>query len=194
MKERKRRNKKSRHHDELIQEDTSQHPDHPQHADQLDEDHMLKLEQEVDEEEQKEHDMLHEMRRNEEIKEYSQQDHHVQEGEIDWRNENTRAAQIIDAMAIWIEEDNQSNKNNLPALKKLQYTPTLLMDLKNLRVQEWFLDMGGWKYLADWLSKLPDGSLPCINIIEAGLEIADFLPIEKRAFNRIKARKSSREN
>lgn len=64
-------------------------------------------------------------------------------------------------------------------MKKLAYTPTLLKKLKNLRTQEAFLDIGGCKYLADWLSKLPDGSFPCLNIIQTGLEIVDFLPIER---------------
>lgn len=98
---------------------------------------------------------------------------------LDMRTESAKAAQIIDEMAACIEDDIESNKNNRPALKKLAYSPELLKSLKHLRVQERFLDMGGCKYLADWLSKLPDGSFPCLNIIEIGLEIVDFLPIEK---------------
>lgn len=82
-------------------------------------------------------------------------------------------------MAACIEDDIESNKNNMPALKKLTYTPELLRKLKNLQVREKFLDIGGCKYMADWLTKLPDGSFPCLNIIETGLEILDFLPIEK---------------
>lgn len=82
-------------------------------------------------------------------------------------------------MAACIEDDIESNKNNKPALRKLAFTPELLRKLKNLKVQERFLDIGGCKYLADWLSKLPDGSFPCLNIIETGLEICEFLPIEK---------------
>lgn len=98
---------------------------------------------------------------------------------IDFKSESAIAARIIDEMAACIDEDIEANKANRPALKKLSYSPQLLQQLKNKKVQEYFLDMGGCKYLADWLSKLPDGSFPNLNIIETGLEIADFLPIEK---------------
>jgi transcription factor SPN1 len=82
-------------------------------------------------------------------------------------------------MAACIQDDIESNQNNQPALRKLSYSPELLKHLKNYKVQETFLDIGGCKFLADWLAKLPDGSFPCLNIIEIGLEIVDYLPIEK---------------
>lgn len=67
----------------------------------------------------------------------------------------------------------------MPALKKLSYSQQLLKGLKNRTVRERFVDIGGCRYMTAWLSKLPDGSYPCLNIIEIGLEIVDFLPIER---------------
>jgi len=97
---------------------------------------------------------------------------------MDWSTTEVITAQVIDEMAAWIEEDIQSNKNDKPALKKLAYSPKLLKSLKNFNVQESFINYGGWKYLSAWLAKLPDGSFPSLNVIETGLEIWDFLPIE----------------
>lgn len=177
---RRKRNKKSKHHDEEANpHEQPLNPDQQQLSDQLNDVNIGQLEEEVNQEELKDNQHFDNIVKHEELKEYSHPDNYGPEGEVDWRNDNTKAAQIIDEMALWIDDDNQSNLKNLPALKKLQFTPHLLMELKNLQVRYKFLDMGGCKYLADWLSKLPDGSLPWINIIEAGLEIADFLPIEK---------------
>lgn len=74
-------------------------------------------------------------------------------------------------MAACIDDDIESNKNKKPALKKLAYSKKLLLSLKNINVRNLFLEMGGCKYLAEWLAKLPDGSFPSLNIIETGLEI-----------------------
>jgi hypothetical protein len=103
----RKRSKRSKHHEgDVTLDKPLSHPDQPQVLDQLDDDNMLKLEQEVDEEELKEHEMLYEKMRNEEIsesrevREHSHQERPNVEGEIDCRNDFTRAVQIIDAMAL----------------------------------------------------------------------------------------------
>lgn len=168
-----KKNKKERRHKKDKKSKKSKHLDH---------DDLAELEQEVANEDKAD---KYEQRERQEIYDHEHADiseaeevDMPEEGGLDCRTESKIAAQIIDEMSACIEDDIESNRNGMPALKKLTYSPTLLRSLKNLKVQECFLDINGCKYLAEWLSKLPDGSFPCLNIIEIGLELCDILPIE----------------
>lgn len=67
----------------------------------------------------------------------------VDDVEINCTTESAKVAQIIDEMSACIDADIESNNLKRPALKKLSYSKKLQVALKDFKVQELFLDLGG---------------------------------------------------
>jgi len=73
--------------------------------------------------------------------------------------------------------DLKSNKKGQPALEKLKLMPKVLKKLKNYKLAQIFLDSNGLDIIAEFLSKLPDGSLPLSSIRGQILDLIFKLPI-----------------
>nr|XP_039272782.1 LOW QUALITY PROTEIN: protein IWS1 homolog [Styela clava] len=87
------------------------------------------------------------------------------------------ADDIINAMLTKMKEaaeaDREANQKRKPALKKLTMLNTVIMHLKK---QTAFVDNGVIAAIADWLSLLPDRSLPHITIRSELLKVLHDLP------------------
>ncbi|KAM9614003.1 protein IWS1 homolog isoform 11-T15 [Morphnus guianensis] len=90
------------------------------------------------------------------------------------------ADDVVSAMIVKMneaaEEDRQLNTQKKPALKKLTLLPTVVMHLKKQDLKETFIDSGVMSAIKEWLSPLPDRSLPALKIREELLKILQELP------------------
>uniref|UniRef100_F6ZT62 Protein IWS1 homolog n=2 Tax=Ciona intestinalis TaxID=7719 RepID=F6ZT62_CIOIN len=90
------------------------------------------------------------------------------------------ADDIINAMLTKMREaaeaDREANKHRKPALNKLKMLPTVIRHLKKQDLKESFVDMGMIAAVDDWLSLLPDRSLPHLSIRTELLKILHELP------------------
>ncbi|NXM77200.1 IWS1 protein, partial [Serilophus lunatus] len=90
------------------------------------------------------------------------------------------ADDVVSAMIMKMneaaEEDRQLNTQKKPALKKLTLLPTVVMHLKKQDLKETFIDSGVMSAIKEWLSPLPDRSLPALKIREELLKILQELP------------------
>lgn len=90
------------------------------------------------------------------------------------------ADDVVSAMIVKMneaaEEDRQLNNQKKPALKKLTLLPTVVMHLKKQDLKETFIDSGVMSAIKEWLSPLPDRSLPALKIREELLKILQELP------------------
>ena len=77
-----------------------------------------------------------------------------------------------------VNEDNQANLQGKPALSKLMLVDKITKDLRNLSVQEKFLDIGGISMLGRWLEPLPDKTYPNINVAKEILYTLNSLQID----------------
>ena len=84
---------------------------------------------------------------------------------------------IFNKMVTAIEQDKRSMLNQEPSLARLIYSKQLTKDLKNLKTRSLFLSQGGCEKIAYWLSKNPDGSYPCLNVVKETLKLLSDLPI-----------------
>ncbi|GMI80496.1 ARABIDOPSIS THALIANA IWS1 (FROM YEAST INTERACTS WITH SPT6), HIGH NITROGEN INSENSITIVE 9 [Hibiscus trionum] len=67
---------------------------------------------------------------------------------------------VMALMEVAAEEDIELNRQNKPAIKKIQMLPLLTDFLSKKHLQPEFLDRGVLSLLKIWLEPLPDGSLP----------------------------------
>ncbi|XP_053162249.1 protein IWS1 homolog isoform X3 [Hemicordylus capensis] len=90
------------------------------------------------------------------------------------------ADDVVSAMIVKMneaaEEDRTLNTQKKPALKKLTLLPTVVMHLKKQDLKETFIDSGVMSAIKEWLSPLPDRSLPALKIREELLKILQELP------------------
>ncbi|XP_061492402.1 protein IWS1 homolog isoform X2 [Rhineura floridana] len=90
------------------------------------------------------------------------------------------ADDVVSAMIVKMneaaEEDRQLNTQKKPALKKLTLLPTVVMHLKKQDLKETFIDSGVMSAIKEWLSPLPDRSLPALKIRDELLKILQELP------------------
>jgi transcription factor SPN1 len=84
---------------------------------------------------------------------------------------------MIREMRQAAEEDRQLNQARQPALKKLKMLPTVMVNLKKSDLQTSFIECGILTVLAEWLSPLPDHSLPHVKIRESILDILKSYPV-----------------
>ncbi|XP_039067489.1 protein IWS1 homolog 2-like [Hibiscus syriacus] len=68
--------------------------------------------------------------------------------------------QVMSLMEVAAEEDIELNRQNKPAIKKIQMLPLLTYFLSEKHLQQEFLDHGILSLFKNWLQPLPDGSLP----------------------------------
>uniref|UniRef100_A0A3Q2Q0I4 Interacts with SUPT6H, CTD assembly factor 1 n=1 Tax=Fundulus heteroclitus TaxID=8078 RepID=A0A3Q2Q0I4_FUNHE len=73
-------------------------------------------------------------------------------------------------------EDRTLNSQKKPALKKLTLLPQVVMHLKKQDLKETFIDSGVMSAIKEWISPLPDKSLPALRIREELLRILQELP------------------
>ncbi|XP_047662490.1 protein IWS1 homolog isoform X2 [Tachysurus fulvidraco] len=83
---------------------------------------------------------------------------------------------MISKMNEAAEEDRTLNSQKKPALKKLTLLPTVVMHLKKQDLKETFIDSGVMTAIKEWISPLPDKSLPALRIREELLKILQELP------------------
>ncbi|XP_066512864.1 protein IWS1 homolog [Hoplias malabaricus] len=83
---------------------------------------------------------------------------------------------MITKMTEAAEEDRTLNSQKKPALKKLMLLPTVVMHLKKQDLKETFIDSGVMTAIKEWISPLPDKSLPALRIREELLKILQELP------------------
>ncbi|XP_051522209.1 protein IWS1 homolog [Myxocyprinus asiaticus] len=83
---------------------------------------------------------------------------------------------MITKMTEAAEEDRTLNSQKKPALKKLMLLPTVVMHLKKQDLKETFIDSGVMMAIKEWISPLPDKSLPALKIREELLKILQELP------------------
>ncbi|XP_063813360.1 protein IWS1 homolog [Pseudophryne corroboree] len=74
------------------------------------------------------------------------------------------------------EEDRNLNSSKKPALNKITLLPTVVMHLKKQDLKETFIDCGVMSAIKEWLTPLPDRSLPALKIREELLKILQELP------------------
>ncbi|KAK8999232.1 hypothetical protein V6N11_070408 [Hibiscus sabdariffa] len=67
---------------------------------------------------------------------------------------------VMALMEVAVEEDIEFNRQNKPAIKKIQTLPLLTDFLSKKHLQLEFLDRGVLSLFKIWLEPLPDGSLP----------------------------------
>ncbi|KAI7692934.1 Protein IWS1 -like protein [Sarcoptes scabiei] len=68
-------------------------------------------------------------------------------------------------------EDFELNRNRMTAIKKLKMLPLVESQLKKIDLREALLDSGILNVITDWLTRLPDGSLPNLQIREKLLKL-----------------------
>ncbi|XP_035477768.1 protein IWS1 homolog isoform X1 [Scophthalmus maximus] len=83
---------------------------------------------------------------------------------------------MITKMTEAAEEDRTLNSQKKPALKKLTLLPHVVMHLKKQDLKETFIDSGVMSAIKEWISPLPDKSLPALRIREELLRILQELP------------------
>ncbi|XP_068440983.1 protein IWS1 homolog isoform X2 [Clinocottus analis] len=83
---------------------------------------------------------------------------------------------MISKMNEAAEEDRTMNSQKKPALKKLTLLPHVVTHLKKQDLKETFIDSGVMSAIKEWISPLPDKSLPALRIREELLRILHELP------------------
>uniref|UniRef100_A0A3Q1FDA2 Interacts with SUPT6H, CTD assembly factor 1 n=1 Tax=Acanthochromis polyacanthus TaxID=80966 RepID=A0A3Q1FDA2_9TELE len=83
---------------------------------------------------------------------------------------------MIAKMTEAAQEDRTLNSQKKPALKKLTLLPQVVMHLKKQDLKETFIDSGVMSAIKEWISPLPDKSLPALRIREEMLRILQELP------------------
>ncbi|XP_062274519.1 protein IWS1 homolog isoform X2 [Scomber scombrus] len=90
------------------------------------------------------------------------------------------ADDVVSAMIMKMteaaEEDRTLNSQKKPALKKLSLLGQVVMHLKKQDLKETFIDSGVMSAIKEWISPLPDKSLPALRIREELLRILQELP------------------
>lgn len=84
---------------------------------------------------------------------------------------------FLSRMELAVEKDVKANEEKKPAIHKLKLCREMVDTLSQSHLQGTFLDEGGLTVLTHWLSPLPDGSLPNINIRTAILKLLLQMPI-----------------
>ncbi|KAK1900416.1 Protein IWS1 like [Dissostichus eleginoides] len=83
---------------------------------------------------------------------------------------------MISKMNEAAEEDRTLNALKKPALKKLTLLPHVILHLRKQDLKETFIDSGVMSAIKEWISPLPDKSLPALRIRGELLRILQELP------------------
>ncbi|XP_054167227.1 protein IWS1 homolog [Oppia nitens] len=91
---------------------------------------------------------------------------------IDIINDNDDViAELIQQMKQAADDDFELNKNRMTATRKLKMLSLVITQLRKLDLREAILDAGVLGVITDWLTRLPDGSLPHLQIRDNMLKI-----------------------
>lgn len=80
-------------------------------------------------------------------------------------------AEMINQMRDAVELDCEANKNRQAATRKLKMLPFVVNQLRKVDLRDAFLDSDILSAITEWLTPLPDKSLPHLNIRESLLKI-----------------------
>lgn len=80
-------------------------------------------------------------------------------------------AHLLSQMKQAAEEDFELNRDRKAATRKMKLLPSVQAYLRKIDLRESFLDSGVLGIIADWLTRLPDGSLPNLQVRETMLKI-----------------------
>ncbi|KAL7159873.1 hypothetical protein ABFS83_01G056400 [Erythranthe nasuta] len=81
-------------------------------------------------------------------------------------------------LEVAAEEDAKLNRQKKPAINKLKNLSHLKDGFSKIKLQSEILDHGGLSVLKTWLEPLPDGSLPCIDVRAAVLNVLNDIYID----------------
>jgi len=103
--------------------------------------------------------------------------------DVDIINDNDDIiAAMLKQMKDAAEEDRILNQCGKAATKKMKLLPSVNQHLQKADLQHTFIDCGVLPAMKDWLSPLPDNSLPHVNIRRAFLKLLfEFPPLDKGA-------------
>ncbi|KAI2801869.1 hypothetical protein RDWZM_000673 [Blomia tropicalis] len=94
-------------------------------------------------------------------------------------------AELIHEMRQAADDDFDLNRNQKVATRKLKMLPLVQVQLKKFDLKEALLESGILNVITDWLTRLPDGSLPHLQIRTSMLKILMEFNIEE--IDRIKS-------
>lgn len=80
-------------------------------------------------------------------------------------------AEMISRMKTAADEDFENNKSRQPATNKLKLLPRIEDPLRKIDLREALLDSGILGVMTDWLTPLPDRSLPNVRVREVMLQV-----------------------
>ncbi|RWS25435.1 Med26 domain containing protein-like protein [Leptotrombidium deliense] len=86
-------------------------------------------------------------------------------------------AELIQEMKQAAEDDFQLNKDRKAATRKLKLLPVVETQLRKIDLREAFLDAGVLSVITDWLTPLPDRSLPNLQVRETLIKLLSELNI-----------------
>jgi len=87
--------------------------------------------------------------------------------------------EFIEKMEQAYREDKEANRNKQPALAKLKLLPEVLSLFQKQSVRDSYFDAGFLKQCKNWLSPLPDGTLPNMKIREGILKSLEKLDLNE---------------
>ncbi|EDO36344.1 predicted protein, partial [Nematostella vectensis] len=98
-----------------------------------------------------------------------------QDGDIISDNDDL-VVEMIKQMKQAADDDKLLNEANQAATKKLKLLPVILKHMNKADLQYTFIDSGVLNVLKEWLSPLPDGSMPHLQIRTGILKILSTFP------------------
>ncbi|CAJ0918520.1 unnamed protein product, partial [Mesorhabditis belari] len=90
-----------------------------------------------------------------------------------------KIVKLVDAMKLAAQNDRQSYEMKVPALKKLKLLPKVKEMLLKSELFDALIDNGMIAVLADWMSLLPDNTLPSLDIRTTILKLLQQYDLEQ---------------
>ncbi len=93
---------------------------------------------------------------------------------------------LMDDMDQAAKKDQENKAAGKITFEKLKLLPKIKAELKKNHYHEPFLSKAGCNILALWIQRYPDGTLPCLDVLDGVLDIVDNLPITKKYLHETK--------